>query len=324
MKVKQGTPEWHDQRKGKITGTRFSKAIGEHDFTQGDQREALGREMYRADNGLSQDPFSSFAIYAMKHGTENEKNAQQTLKKLGHTIRNTSFVTHKDYDWLGVSPDGMMLKGRKDSMCGLEIKCPMRGKDGKPNPVLDVRNERRSYWHQMQLAMECMDVDEMLFFQWYSDEEYFEEWVDRDPDWAETYIPQAKNFLDWYKKMSQDEKCIERWSKDKESVGTDFKDVDEDDETLELAKLITELNELSERKSLLEARKKDLTEVLIDKHQGAFSTKSVKCHITQAQGRINYTSLVKDQGIPYETIEKYRGKGTTRTYAKLVENINEE
>ena len=78
MKVKQGTPEWHDQRKGKITGTRFSKAVGEHDFTQGDQREALGREMYRADNGLSQDPFSSFAIYAMKHGTDNEKNAQQT------------------------------------------------------------------------------------------------------------------------------------------------------------------------------------------------------------------------------------------------------
>ena len=51
-KIKQGSPEWHAQRKGKITGTRFSKAVGEHDFIAGDQREALAREMYRADNGL--------------------------------------------------------------------------------------------------------------------------------------------------------------------------------------------------------------------------------------------------------------------------------
>ena len=317
-KIKQGSPEWHAQRKGKITGTRFSKAIGEHDFTKGDQREALAREMYRADNGLSQDPHTSFAIYAMKHGTDNEKNAQQTLKNLGHTIRNTSFVTHKDHDWLGVSPDGMMLKGRKDSMCGLEIKCPI----GKP--VKDVKNERRSYYHQMQLAMECMDVDEMLFFQWYSDEEYYEEWVDRDPEWAETYIPQAKQFLDWYKEKSQDQSCIDRWSKDKETPGIDYKDVDEDDKSSELTNILKELSELSERKTLLDARKKELTEVLIDKHQGAFSTESVKCHITEAQGRINYTSLVKDEGIPYETIEKYRGKGTARVYAKLVENNNEE
>ena len=43
-KIKQGSPEWHAQRKGKITGTRISKSIGEHDFTIGDQREALARE----------------------------------------------------------------------------------------------------------------------------------------------------------------------------------------------------------------------------------------------------------------------------------------
>lgn len=324
IKIKQGTPEWHNQRKGKITGTRMSKTAGEHDFTQGDQWEDLGREMYRADNGMSQDPFSDFAIWAMKHGTDNEKNAQQTLKNLGHTIRNVSFVTHKKHDWLGVSPDGMLLKGRGDSMCGLEIKCPMRGKDGKIKPVLDVKNERRSYYHQMQLGMECMDVDEMLFFQWWSDDEYHEEWIDRDPEWAKTYIPKAQEFLTWYAEKSKDPECIKRWSEDKEVPGVNYRSVDEDDNTSELSEILKELSELTVRKSFLDKRKKDLTEVLMKKHQGAFSTQSVKCHITEAQGRINYTSLVKDEGIPYETIEKYRGEGSTRTYAKLVENKNEE
>ena len=54
--IKQGTPEWHQQRANRITGTRIPKAVQECMWTKGDQWEALGRDMYREAHHLPQDP----------------------------------------------------------------------------------------------------------------------------------------------------------------------------------------------------------------------------------------------------------------------------
>ena len=59
--------------------------------------------------------------------------------------------------------------------------------------------------------------------------------------------------------------------------------------------------------------------MLIKKHGGAFGTSSVKCHMTQARGRINYSRLVKDQNIERDILEGYRSEGDSRIYTKLLE-----
>jgi hypothetical protein len=214
---------------------------------------------------------------------------------------------------MGISPDGIMLEGRSGNVSAVEVKCPQ----GKP--CKNVKEDKRNYWHQMQMALECMDLDEMLFFQWYSDDEHYEEWVKRDPDWASIYIPKAKEFMDWYGEKKLDPDYIERWTQDKEEPGINYKTIEDDDETSELTSVLTELKQLKDRSSILDERKKELSALLITKHGGAFGTSQVKCHMTQARGRINYARLVKDQEIPRDVMESYRSAGDSRIYTKLLE-----
>ena len=312
-KIKQGTPEWHEQRANRITGTRICKTAKECIWTKGDQWESLGRDMYREANKLTQDPFNQFAMFAMKHGTDSEPLALATLSDMGYKITQPSFVIHPKHNWMGISPDGIMVQGRNGKVSAVEVKCPQ----GKP--CTNVKEQKRNYWHQMQMAMECMDIDEMLFFQWYSNDEHYQEWIERDRSWAETYIPKAEEFMTWYNEKRIDPNYIERWTQEKEEPGINYKAVDDEDDTSELASVLTELKQLKDKASILDERKKELSVKLISKHGGAFSTSQVKCHMTQARGRINYARLVKDQEIPVDVMENYRSEGDSRVYTKLLE-----
>jgi hypothetical protein len=313
VQIQQGTAAWHEQRANRITGTRIPKAADECMWTKGDQWEALGRDIYREAHHLTQDPFDQRAMFAITHGKNSEPLALATLERMGYKITQPSFVVHPKYDWLGMSPDGIMMKGRSGSVSAVEVKCP------QTKPCTNVKEQKRNYWHQMQLAMECMDIDEMLFFQWYSDNEHYQEWVERDPRWADIYIPKAQKFMDWYAEKSKDPTYIARWSETKEEPGINYKTVDEDSETSELASVLKELKQLRDRSAILDSRKKDLSAMLIKKHGGAFGTSSVKCHMTQARGRINYSRLVKDQNIERDVLEGYRSEGDARIYTKLLE-----
>ena len=79
--IKQGTPEWHDQRKNRITGTRLPRAVKECAWAKGDQWEALGRDIYREAHNLSQDPFDQRAMFAITYGKDHEPIALQQLKE---------------------------------------------------------------------------------------------------------------------------------------------------------------------------------------------------------------------------------------------------
>ena len=168
-----------------------------------------------------------------------------------------------------------------------------------------------------------MDIDEMLFFQWYGDNEHYQEWVERDPKWADRYIPKAEKFMEWYKEKSKDPTYIARWSEDKEEPGINYKNIEEDDFTKELASILTEQQQHQDRLASLEKRKKEVSALLVKTHGGAFCTPKVKCHMTQARGRINYARLVQDQDIERDVLEGYRSEGDTRIYTRLVETKNE-
>ena len=48
----------------------------------------------------------------------------------------------------------------------------------------------------------------------------------------------------------------------------------------------------------------------------------MKCHLTQATGRIDYKRLIEDKAIPVHEVEGYRSEGDTRIYTRIVEDKN--
>jgi|TARA_R100000084_G_scaffold48141_1_gene19896 putative phage-type endonuclease len=317
-KIEQGSDAWHQQRANRITGTRIPRAVGEDQWAGGDKQtqwELLGREMYRNAHGLPQDPFPENAMIAITHGSENEPKAVAELRRRGWSVMDPpSFVFHKEHEWLGMSPDGIIVKGRKGNRSAVEVKCPFSKK-----VVKSVREEKRNYWHQMQMGMECMDIDEMLFFQYFPHtNDGYEEWVDRDPEWAKNYIPKAQEYMDWYKKASKDPKYISQWSIEKEAPGVIYKDVVDTKVSEELAEVLSELAKTKEAAKKLEARKRDLSSMLIKQHEGAFQTPMIRVHQTQGKGRVNFKRLCTEEKISFETQEKYRSEGIARIYAKLI------
>jgi len=315
--IVQGTAEWLALRVGKITGTRIQKAVGEDQFEKGSklhQWEVLAEQMYREIVGLPRKPFNSRAIYYMDYGSKHEPDAIKTLKDdYGFKITSTPFVYHKDHDWIGMSPDGLILNGINNRPSAVEIKCPQSPHAGK------VKEYKRNYWHQMQLGMECLDIEEMLYFQWDQSGNHALEWVKRDPDWAGIYIPKAQEFMDWFNEAKEKPENQEKWSVEYKEPGIHYEDIDDNDDTQVLADTLSKIKKHQEAIKQLDTVKKELSKKLIDQHKGAFRTPSVKCHLTQTRGRVNYSKLVKDQDIPFHVVEEYRAEGDSRIYTKLTE-----
>ena len=83
-----------------------------------------------------------------------------------------------------------------------------------------------------------------------------------------------------------------------------------------------EIKILQQKIKELDADKKEISARLISDNNGAFRTPSVKCHLTQATGRIDYKRLIEDKDIPVHEVEGYRSEGDTRIYTRIVEDKN--
>lgn len=109
--MEQRSEDWYQARAGKITGSNFSAALGLNPYKS---RQALWRELTgRAEPQAS----NSFT----KWGTDNEPIACDWYEaETGNIVRPIGFVVHPRYDFIGVSPDGLIGNDG-----GIEIKCPV-------------------------------------------------------------------------------------------------------------------------------------------------------------------------------------------------------
>jgi hypothetical protein len=93
-------------------------------------------------------------------GTQFEPVAKHlycVLNGGGGTVVDTSCVSHPVHGFLGASPDGIyMPENRADPRWGklIEFKCPISRQFDASTPIPDA------YYHQMQLQMECCNIDE--------------------------------------------------------------------------------------------------------------------------------------------------------------------
>lgn len=106
------------------------------------------------------------------HGKKLENIATMIYSyRMNVTVEEFGLMIHPKYSFLGASPDGICTrykynKKNKSALCGrmLEIKCPLSrqlNKDG------DIKGDICPiyYWVQVQLQLECCDLDECDFWQ---------------------------------------------------------------------------------------------------------------------------------------------------------------
>ena len=182
--VEQGSAEWLEQRKGKISGT--SAGVIEQ-CNPYQKPEDLVRSMVR---DLAGAPSEFNGGPAVAHGQMMESVAKNWYERTFNTIVDeTDFVVHPKYEFLGASPDGLVgLDG------SIEIKCPYPRYTKAPYSVWDEK--KKMYLRQCQLVMEVLDVDWLDFLCYLSpnadaEPEYNIERLHREEGWLHEPLPRV-------------------------------------------------------------------------------------------------------------------------------------
>ncbi len=156
----QRSPEWYAQRDGKITASDAGTVIGDNHH----------EEPYRMVVKKLRETFQNNEF--TYHGKKYEDIAKLIYEyRMNVRVKEFGMVAHPVYNFLGASPDGIICPHKNDeihktNLCGrmLEIKVPLRRKIKKSG---EVKGEICPiyYWDQVQLQLECCDLDECDFWQ---------------------------------------------------------------------------------------------------------------------------------------------------------------
>lgn len=172
--AEQRSQEWLDLRDNMITASDVASALGENHYESTDafvKKKVLKTKW--AGNA------------ATAHGTLLEPLVRdmydQRYNRKSHEI---GLVQHRDYPWLGASPDGVTEDGLL-----IEIKCPLTRKIEPKVP--------KHYWPQVQLQLEITDLDECDFIQYRPGtptkaEEFVVVRIQRDREWFVNNLPKMK------------------------------------------------------------------------------------------------------------------------------------
>lgn len=111
----QNSPEWHNARKYRITGSRCYEI-----FTYGGANWMTKAKKYFWPK--------SFVNKFIKHGLKYENAARRAfIKNTGKMVTECGMIICPQNKWLGFSPDGIVMDGDDKPVALLEIKCPYAG-----------------------------------------------------------------------------------------------------------------------------------------------------------------------------------------------------
>jgi putative phage-type endonuclease len=116
--VEQNTPEWHQQRLGKLTASRFSDAVARTKNGWGASRTRYIGEL--VSERLTGVPYPKFQNSEMQRGLLMEPEARSTYTFFHDAdVERIGFIDHPTIAMSGCSPDGLV---GSDGL--VEIKCP--------------------------------------------------------------------------------------------------------------------------------------------------------------------------------------------------------
>lgn len=167
----QRTDAWHTKRGEMLTASEIYKAV--HDASP-----ALKHEIVMSKLLPRQQQQSGFGPKALLWGTRFEPIAKYiytTHIQGGVQIVDTTCIPHRDHPFLGASPDGILVTADKgDHRYGrlVEFKCPISRDFSNDTPIPNT------YYHQMQLQLECTDMDECDYVEMKFREVTYTEWLE--------------------------------------------------------------------------------------------------------------------------------------------------
>ncbi len=275
----QRSPEWFEQRRGRLTGSMAGAALGIAPYqSKDDCLRALVRDM----NGMESEFKGNVAT---EYGSANEELARSAYEiETGNTVQEAGFVPFDD--WTGASPDGYV---GNDGL--IEIKCPF-GKRKDDEPEFASIEDQPHYYAQIQVQLFVTSREWCHFWQW-SPNGYRLEMVRYDRDWINENLPRLKAF--WWKARESDPADYE---------GPKRKVID----TPEAEKLIAEYDELNEAIENASKRKKDIIARLVhiaDSKDAKVAGRNLT--LVKRAGSVSYAKALKDIA-PDADLEPYRGK----------------
>ena len=173
--AEQRSQEWLDLRDQMITASDVASAIGENHYETPDAfvKKKVLRTKW-AGNA------------ATAHGTLLEPLVRDLYDaRTGRKSHEIGLVQHRQYPWLGASPDGVTEDGLL-----IEIKCPLTRKIEAKVP--------KHYWPQVQLQLEITDLEECDFVQYRpaktegAEPEFVVVRIKRDREWFAKHLPAMK------------------------------------------------------------------------------------------------------------------------------------
>lgn len=120
----QRTPEWYASRAGKFTGSRFVDLLarGKEGNPTKAYYDLLDQIVVERLYGQYVD--NDIDSHSLRWGRDVEPYARQAYTiETGESVRFASFINHPVYQFVGVSPDGL-VDSIGDGKGGTEIKCP--------------------------------------------------------------------------------------------------------------------------------------------------------------------------------------------------------
>ena len=110
--IEQRTPEWYDARKNMLTASDVATVIGKNPYEKYDNlvnRKSYGTNEFKGN-------------FATVHGQKHEDVARLLFGNMYDLETwEVGLFRHKEYEWLGGSPDGLASDGSL-----IEIKCPIK------------------------------------------------------------------------------------------------------------------------------------------------------------------------------------------------------
>lgn len=214
-KADQRTDAWLQKRGEMITASEVTKAFA--NASPSARRELLQRKVYPAAASAAS---QSMGMTACLWGTQFEPIAKKIYESLqGAHVVDTTCVVHPVHAFLGASPDGIVLTGNPtDLEWGklVEFKCPISRPFSQTSPIPD------SYYHQMQMQMECTgihscDYVEMQFktgtqTAWRASNSPYKGVLAVYDNGKIVYMPDGNTPNDWKKTLTEDDVRVVFWT----------------------------------------------------------------------------------------------------------------
>lgn len=139
----QGSEEWKEARRGKVTASPMIKIIKGRSGYKASRKDYMAEKICEILTGEIAEHYIS---PEMQWGTEHEPTARTSYEiKTGNLVEEVGFIIHPEIESLGASPDGLV---GVDGM--VEIKCP---KTATHIETIMTGKIKPDYIYQMQTGL---------------------------------------------------------------------------------------------------------------------------------------------------------------------------